>query len=389
MHRSVIRMACGVLLLAAGCGGGSSGPPANPSAPPPTVSAPPETVPVARAATTENVASPTPAKPVVNAQEKNKANSVEGPPEQMFDLTADRGNFSVDTSTPASHQFYVNTGTLEGSFVAVEPPEAREHSGKQSLPQGFVPVPGSGDTDAGWPHRIRSEIDGKEMACVPSGLFTQGTDHGAADAAPAHPMSLDTYYIDVTEVTVGEFSKFKATFAGKDGGPAHTIPLTGNPKLPVVKLSWKDAHNYAKWAGKDLPTEAEWEKAGRGPDAHDFPWGSDRILWHQPRQPGQIDPVGTYSHDRSRYGVLDLAGNAREWCSDWYSNTAYHDAKGKDGSPAHNWPGPRKASNGERVVKGGVDRWELWTRGSHSMIKPAADIGFRCVLRCGAEAAKE
>ena len=304
-------------------------------------------------------------------------------------MSKDLANFTVDSRTPVSHLFSVETENLEGSVVSVEQPDVEEHPGKQTLPNGFVAVPGSGTTETGWPRRIRGEIDGKEMACIPAGLFIQGTDRETPDAAPAHPMSLDTYYIDVTEVTIGEFLKFKTALAGKENGPTNSVPLQGNPDLPVVKLSWRDALNYARWAGKELPTEAEWEKAGRGPDANDYPWGNDRVLWHHPRQLGQIDPVGSFPHDRSRYGVMDLTGNAREWCSDWYSNKAYSEAKSKDGTPAHNWPGPRKASNGERVVKGGADRWELWARGSQSMNKPAANIGFRCVHRCGPNASQE
>ncbi len=371
-----------VLLLMSGCGG-SSGPPAVPSAPPATVSAPPPTAPVAR----DPGAQAAVPKPAVKPS-KSKTTD-EGPPEQLFDQSADTQNFLVFSETPQSQLYYVSATSLEGSVVTVEQPPVAVAGVTRALPAGFQSVPQAGVTESGWPRRIRGEIDGKEMACVPSGLFTQGVDGGPADATPAHPMSLDTYYIDVTEVTLGEFSKFKAAMQGKEGGPANSVPLNGDPRTPVVKMSWKDAQNYAKWAGKELPTEAEWEKAGRGPDAGVFPWGDDRVLWHQPRKIGQVDMVGSYPHDRSRYGVLDLSGNVREWCSDFYHNAAYVDAKNKDGSPTHNWPGPRKASNGERVVKGGVDRWELWSRGSHSMAKPAADIGFRCVLRCGADTPKE
>ena len=165
----------------------------------------------------------------------------------MFDLSADRSNFTVDTNTPASHRFYVSAENPEGTFVAVEQPDLGVSQNSQKLPKGFVALSGYGDTESGWPHRIRGDVDGKEMACVPAGLFTEGTDSGTPDAAPAHPMSLDTYYIDVTEVSIGEFTKFKTAHTGKDGAPASTIPLNGNPKMPVVRLSWKDAQNYAKW----------------------------------------------------------------------------------------------------------------------------------------------
>ena len=306
----------------------------------------------------------------------------------MFWLSEDKAEFQIDTTPTDSQLFFVNAANPEGSIVTAELPNAAAPEVTQRIPAGFTPVLKEGYTDSGWPRRIRGDVDGKEMACVPAGLFTQGHDRGSPDAAPAHPASMDTYYIDVTEVTIGEFMKFKTALTGKDGGPVTPVPLTGDARLPVVKLAWKDASNYCKWAKKDLPTEAEWEKAGRGPDAGVYPWGNERVLWHKARTPGQIDPVGSYPHDRSRYGVMDLSGNVREWCSDWYHNAAYAEAKSKDGSPPHNWTGPKKASNGDRVVKGSMDGWELWLRGSHGMTKPAADIGFRGVLRCGGEAAK-
>ena len=384
MSRWTILSVCGLCLGVCGCGGNVGGPPANPSAPPPTVSAPPPTVAVRR-------------DPVANAGQPPKPKSAvaarppkdEGPLEQLFDLEEDLNNFTVDPQTPSSQLFFVNAASPEGSTVSVEQPSVGVPTAARTLPAGFVAIPSEGYTETGWPRRIRGDVDGKEMACVPSGLFTQGINNGPPDAAPAHPISLDTYYIDVTEVTIGEYAKFKAALSGKEGGPVTSVPLNGNLRLPVVQVSWKDALNYCKWSKKELPTEAEWEKAGRGPDAGVYPWGSDRVIWHQTRHLGQLEQVGSYSHDRSRYGVMDLSGNAREWCTDWYHNAAYAEAKSKDGSPAHNWTGPKKASNGERVVKGGVAGWELWSRGSHGMTKPAADIGFRCVLRCGAEASPE
>jgi formylglycine-generating enzyme required for sulfatase activity len=310
-----------------------------------------------------------------------KSKDVDAPAEQQFDKLDDLNNFSLLEGPDPEDVLTVVNADPEGMFVAIEIPVPTAPANAQKLPEGFAPEAATGYTEDGWPLRIVCAADEKVMACVPSGLFTQGVDRGPADAGPAHPMSLDTYYIDVTEVTIGEFTKFKTAMIGKEGAPAATVPLTGNPKHPVAKLSWKDAQNYAKWAKKDLPTEAEWEKAGRGPDGGAFPWGGERVIWDRPRQIGQVDPVGSYPHDRSRYGVLDLAGNVQEWCLDWYSDKAFAEARNKDGSPAHNWTGPKKASNGERVIKGGADRWELWARGSHGMTKPSEKVGFRCVLR--------
>lgn len=379
MSRQVLAAIVFLFPLVLGCGGGS-GPPANFAPPPPTVSAPPpplQNAPVQRAVAPANQPQLTkaPAKPA------SKGKEPDAPVEQLFDKLDDTQNFALLDGPNPDDVLTVTSGQLEGSFVAVTLPEVAPPANVQKLPEGFAPQPGTSYSEDGWPLRIVCAADEKVMACVPSGLFTQGVDRGPPDAGPAHPISLDTYYIDVTEVTIGEFTRFKTAMTGKEGAPAATVPLTGNPRLPVVKVNWKDAQGYAKWAKKDLPTEAEWEKAGRGPEGGPFPWGGDRVIWDKPRQLGQIDPVGSFAHDRSRYGVLDLAGNAQEWCLDWYSDKAYAEARNKDGSPAHNWTGPKKASNGERVIKGGADRWELWARGSHGMTKPSEKVGFRCVLR--------
>lgn len=375
MSRRMILIWAGLLPLW-GCGG-SSGPPAVPAPPPPVMAPPPpmQSAPRAQAAPSNGP----PVAAVAKAAPKNK--DPDAPSEQLFDKLDDVDNYLLlDGPDPASEAMVSNADPF-GEFVSIEVPVPAVPANAQKLPDGFAPQAGTAYTEDGWPLRIVCAADEKEMACVPGGLFTQGVDGGPSDAGPAHPMSLDTYYIDVTEVAIGEFTKFKMATVGKENSPAASVPLTGNPKLPVVKVSWKDAQNYAKWAKKELPTEAEWEKAGRGPEGGVFPWGNERVLWNQPRFHGQIDPVGTFPHDRSRYGVLDLAGNAQEWCQDWYSDKAYAEARSKDGSPAHNWTGPKKASNGERVIKGGADRWELWSRGSQGMTKPSEKVGFRCVLR--------
>lgn len=374
--RTIAVLTC-LLPTMLGCGGGS-GPPANFAPPPPMAAVPPPTqnAPIPQAAPANQ-----PQFATARGKPAPKSKDVDAPAEQLFEKIDDLSNFSLLEGPDPEDVLSVVDANPEGMFVSIEMPVPAAPANAQKLPEGFAPAAATGYTEDGWPQRIVCAADEKVMACVPGGLFTQGVDRGPADAGPAHPISLDTYYIDVTEVTIGEFAKFKTAMIGKEGAPAATVPLSGNPKLPVVKLSWKDAQNYAKWAKKDLPTEAEWEKAGRGPDGGAFPWGGERVIWDRSRQIGQVDPVGSYPHDRSRYGVLDLAGNVQEWCLDWYSDKAFTEARNKDGSPAHNWTGPKKASNGERVIKGGADRWELWARGSHGMTKPSEKVGFRCVLR--------
>ncbi len=161
------------------------------------------------------------------------------------------------------------------------------------------------------------------MVLVPAGPFTMGTDQGAPYEAPAHRVELPAFFIDRTEVTVAQYARFvEAT-----GHPAPPDWPGGkaDPKrlqYPVVNVSWYDANAYARWAGKRLPTEKEWEKAARGADGRPLPWGAE---WDEERANVEgkdgdrpLQPVGSYSAGASPCGALDLVGNAWEWTSDWF-----------------------------------------------------------------------
>src|SRR4029079_2889602 len=155
-------------------------------------------------------------------------------------------------------------------------------------------------SDDGAPLRIRCEKDGSEMVRVPAGLFLQGRDGVDPSAGPMHPVELSGYYIDVFEVTLGQYEKYWKETRPLPGRPANH----GNAdNLPALGVNWKDASAYLEWVGKELPTEAEWEKAARGPKQFLYPWGDGRVLWQRPRTPQQIDPVGSYPADRSIYGA--------------------------------------------------------------------------------------
>jgi formylglycine-generating enzyme required for sulfatase activity len=225
------------------------------------------------------------------------------------------------------------------------------------------------------------------MALVPGGLGVQGAD-GTPTASPRHPIDVDAFYIDVHEVTVEKYLKFREAVKG-DKTPPGMPNNASQPQQPAIGINWRDAMQYAKWAGKELPAESEWEKAARGFNGFPYPWGEGRAVWERRREVGQIDDVGSFRTDESVYGVFDLAGNAREWCQDFFAEDAYKQAPAPGSAAARNWKGPRTDKAGRRVVKGSPTGWELWAREGLSMSEHSPKVGFRCVLRLSQGAAEK
>jgi formylglycine-generating enzyme required for sulfatase activity len=196
-------------------------------------------------------------------------------------------------------------------------------------------------------------IDGATYVFVPAGEFAMGSTNGNADEQPVHPVNLDSFWIMQTEVTNGEYQRcVEAGACAKPRGEHWDDPAFA--AYPVVGIAWDDANLYAAWAGGRLPTEAEWEKAARGPNGGAYPWGDDipndsLLNFEEPK--GAPQPVGSYPAGASPYGVLDMAGNVEEWIADWYQPDYYKL------SPADNPLGPE---NGVlRGLRGGsfkVDR---------------------------------
>jgi formylglycine-generating enzyme required for sulfatase activity len=222
------------------------------------------------------------------------------------------------------------------------------------------------------------------MALVPAGSFTRGSDTGPPDARPSQRVGLDHYYIDIHEISNSQFEQCRdALRREKKAVPRAAERKPRDQSEPVMGVSWSDAIAYSRWAGKELATEAQWEKAARGPEGFEFPWGNGVPLWHRLRRSGQIDPVGSFPADKSFYGVFDMAGNAREWCADWYSPTTYQDAarKGEARGGIQNPPGSAgPEADRSRVVRGGDAHWRVWPRGHAPQVDRPIDVGFRCVL---------
>ena len=256
--------------------------------------------------------------------------------------------------------------------------------GGWQLPTGATAVAGSEThPETGLPLKITLERDPVEMVLVPPGVFLEGIEGRDSNAAPQHAVLLEApYYIDVVEVTVARHDAFREALRKSDGRRMEpSLNHDGNPEAPAVGIKFLDAKFYAKWAGKELPTEAQWERAARGGQGHEFPWGNGRPIWHQARHPGQLDSVALHPGDRSPFGVFDMAGNAREWCLDIYHPDTFQKDVAAGGEPVRNPAGPKAAQTVKlQVVKGGKTDWAVWHRAGQPQNEAGAEIGFRCVL---------
>ena len=302
------------------------------------------------------------------------------------------------------------------------------------------------------------------MVLIPGGEFTMGTADPAGwdDEKPTHRVTVAAFFLDATEVTNARFAEFVAAtgyvttaekppdvaeimaqlppgtppppadklvpgslvFTPPPPGPAdHPLPwwnwtpgadwrhpegpgstTDGRENHPVVQVSWDDANAYAAWAGKRLPTEAEWERAARGGlDRKSFTWGDDRPsdtvhkanIWqgHFPDLNTAADgfartaPVGSFSPNG--YGLSDMAGNVWEWCADWYDRDLYATRRGQKVTdprgPARSHD-PDRPTQPLRVQRGGsflchesyCTRYRPSARQGATPDSGAAHVGFRC-----------
>ena len=196
------------------------------------------------------------------------------------------------------------------------------------LPQGFRANLDAGIHESGWPLVVVGDRDGAPMILVPAGTFLMGSNDGQPSEAPAHQVRLSTYYIDQHEVTNRQFRIFlrESHYHGQPAGKWLTDEksLAEPEGSPVIHVNFRDADSFATWAGKQLPTEAQWEMAARSTDGRRYPWGDEAVKWSRARVFRQIDPVMTFPEDKSPYGIFDMAGNVQEWTSDVFDSKYYH-----------------------------------------------------------------
>jgi sulfatase modifying factor 1 len=238
-----------------------------------------------------------------------------------------------------------------------------------------------------------------DMKCVPEGDFLRGSDTSEKDQRPQATIWISTFFMDTFEVTNADYKKCAAAGACRKHAPAYKVGFSG-PKQPVVGVKWFDARDYCKWAGKRLPTEAEWEKAARGPSGALYTWGDEKptckraIIMENGKKgcglggPPKWATADVGSRDPGTYGLYDMAGNSWEWVQDWYSKSyaacgdkcTGRDPKGPcDG--ADECPGYR-----HRSVRSGSWWWTWeyaaasWRRAHLPGNKPYHHFGFRCAM---------
>lgn len=216
-----------------------------------------------------------------------------------------------------------------------------------------------------------SPADHLGMIRVEGGSFEMGGDVDK----PIHTVTVSDFYIDKYEVTVAQFKQFcEATRRTMPDPPQ----FGWRDDNPIVFVAWSDAKDYAVWAGKRLPTEAEWEYAARGgklSKGHRYSGSDDpdQVAWYDANSQKTTHPVGT--KEPNELGIYDMSGNAAEWCADYYGGHYY------DRSPKKNPTGPTSGS--DRVVRGGSfmgDHFDCQVSFRRSMLPLRTSVrnGIRC-----------
>jgi formylglycine-generating enzyme required for sulfatase activity len=242
-----------------------------------------------------------------------------------------------------------------------------------------------------------SPLDGMPQVYVPAGTVRMGgldVNADDRDELPAHDVSLDAFWIDQLEVTNAMYMLCVQAGACPPPGDwaSDKRPAYFNNEefkdYPVVHVTWEQAGTYCAWADRRLPTEAEWERAARGDDFRNYPWGDEppsEMYANFNRLVGETSRVGTYAAGASPFGALDMAGNVWEWVFDLYRIEYY------SMSPDNNPAGPETNTTNLRVIRGGSfqDEWvDLRVSKRGAALGPDPDAVFDAPDRTGEHSSK-
>lgn len=216
----------------------------------------------------------------------------------------------------------------------------------------------------------------ESMVQVPAGRFIQGSRDGPPQELPVREVYLNAFRIDRDEVSVRDWERFRSETGHRPSKYADD-PTLHRPELPITGISWGDAAAYCKWAGKRLPTEAEWEKAARGTGGRKYPWGEDFDAKKSSLGETGPPPVGEDRGGESPYGARAMSGGVWEWTHDFWGEFYYREAPDKNpkGPPSgflHSIKGgswrntPDQLRAATRFRLDGIIRWKI--------------VGFRCAM---------
>src|SRR5579872_1144820 len=230
------------------------------------------------------------------------------------------------------------------------------------------------------PPSCQGDAAASDTVTVPAGNFLIGCNATVDtdcrdDERPLHTVSLGAFKIERTEVSQDQYAT--CVSAGACTAPSCTWDCAQGDH-PAGCVEWAQAKAYCAWAGRRLPTEAEWEAAARGSDGRKYPWGNDEPDCTRAKMSGcgaVSDSVGQHPTGASPYGALDMAGNVVEMVADWYESTYYQDSGTVD--PTGPQTGKRYGGRG-----GGYLSTAVWLRASARDVYDTTDafisLGFRC-----------